>query len=154
MAQKKYLKVSHFVPDGYPEVYPGMSSEAREIMPYLVETCSKGWTKIPRHDDLEIFASRKRNVPILGFRKNRKEVYVHVYCNEFMNPLYAIQIVGNLYAQFKFGRPKFAPEEPNWIHTIPILPKSLSVAETLLTHQVRQSLFWTIHDDYRRNNGT
>lgn len=154
MAQQKYLRLSHFVPSGQPEVHPGMSSEVREMMPYLVETVSRGWTKIPKHDDLEVFADRKMNVPLLAFRKNRKEVYLHVFCNEFMNPIYAIQIVSNLYTKFNFGKPAFALKEPNWIHTIPIPGPGLSEAETLMIHQVTQSLFWTIHADYKRSKGT
>ena len=154
MAQEKYLKLSHFVPDGYPQVYPGLSSEVREMMPYLVENTSRGWTKIPKHDDPEVFAIQKMNVPLLGFRKNRKEVYLHVFCNELMDPIPAVQITLDLYDKFKFGESVFDPEEANWIHTIPVLPRDLSDAETLLTHQVTQSLFWTIHADYRRGNGT
>lgn len=151
MALEKYLRLSHFVPDGHPQVHPGMSSEVREMMPFLVNTVSKGWTKIPNHDELELLADRKMTVPVLGFRKNRKEVYLHIFCNEFMNPIYALQIVSNLYLKFKLGTPAFAPNEFNWIHSIPLLPSELTPADTIMTHQITQSLFWTIHDDYRRN---
>jgi hypothetical protein len=92
-------------------------------------------------------------VPTLGFRKNGKEVYLHVFCNIFMNPIYAMRLVVDLYAKYKFGQPKFIPEEQNWIHTIPIIPEELNPAETLLTHQVAQSLFWTIYMDYKREKG-
>jgi hypothetical protein len=35
---------------------------------------SRGWTKVPKYNNLEIFAPRKNEVPYLGFRKNEKEV--------------------------------------------------------------------------------
>jgi len=131
-----------------------MSSEVREMMPYLVETASRGWTKIPKYDDLELFADRKMNVPLLAFRKNGKEVYLHVFCNEFMNPMYSLQIVSSLYIKLNLGVPAFAPAELNWIHSIPISAGDLNDAETLMTHQITQSLFWTIHHDYKRGRAT
>jgi hypothetical protein len=153
MAQQKYLRLGHFVPNGHPEVHPGMSSEVREMMPYLVEIVRRGWTKIPNHDDLEVFASRKMDVPVIAFRKNRKEVYVHVFCNEFMHPIVALQIVSSLYSKLKLGKPAFAPGELNWIHSIPVSPGDLTQAEMIMTHQITQSLFWTIHAEYKRHKG-
>jgi len=88
MPQEKYYKLSHFVPDGHPKVYPGMSSEVRAMMPHLIETSSQGWTKVPNHEDLETFATLKMEVPVLGFKKTGTEVYLHVFCNEFINPIY------------------------------------------------------------------
>jgi hypothetical protein len=152
MAQEKYLRLSHFKPDGHPEVYPGMSDEVREMMPYLVGNVSKGWTKILNHN-LEAFATRKMNVPSLGFRKGRKEVYVHIFCNEFMNPFYACLTVTSLYTKFNLGKPTFAPEEPNWIHTIPLPNADLTQEETLLIHQIAHSLLWTIFMDYSEPTG-
>jgi hypothetical protein len=76
MAQEKHLRLSHFVPDGRPKVYPGHSAEVKAMMPELIKKAPTGWTKVPDHD-FEIFASRKGEVPILAFRKNGKEVYVH-----------------------------------------------------------------------------
>jgi hypothetical protein len=151
MAQEKYFRLSHFVPEGHPQVHPGMSSEAREMMPYLVSTVSRAWTKVPNHEDLEIFATLKMEVPILVLRKAGKEVYIHVFCNEFMNPIYPIQLVIGLYEKYTLGKPGFLPEERNWIHTIPIPGTGLDAAETLLTHQLTQSLFWTVFMDYKRN---
>ena len=153
MAQEKHYRLSHFVPDGHPQVYPGRSAEVKAMMPDLIKKVPKGWTKAPNHD-FELFATRNMEVPILGFRKDGKEVYVHVFCNEFINPLYAIQIVVNLYTKFKLGKPAFIPEELNWIHTIPIPGKELGQAETLLIHQLTQSMFWTIYMDYKRRSGT
>jgi hypothetical protein len=153
MAKGKALRLSHFKPDGYPEVYPGTSAEVKAMMPYLVENTSRKWTKVPDHD-LEVFAIQRMEVPILAFRKNGKEVYLHIFCNEYMNPLYAMQIVIDRYAKFKFGQPVFIPEEPNWIHTLPLPGANLSEAETLLIHQITQSLFWTIFMDYKKNKRT
>jgi len=152
MAQEKYLKLSHFKPDGYPEIYPGSSDEVKALMPYLIKTVSQKWTKIPNHD-LEVLASRNMDVPCLGFRKSQNEVYVHIFCNEFMNPLFAMQIVINLYKKFNLGKPVFTSAEPNWIHTIPLPGPKLTQQETLLTYQLTQSLFWTIFMDYKRSNG-
>jgi hypothetical protein len=152
LAQEKYLRLSHFKPDGHPEVYPGKSAEVKEMMPDLIKRVSMGWTKIPHHD-LEAFSTRNMNVPILGFRQKGKEVYVHVFCNEFMNPFYAVQIVANLYRKFNLGKPAFTAGEPNWIHTIPIPGAALTPEETLLIHQITQSLFWTIYMDYKRSYG-
>jgi hypothetical protein len=153
MAAEKYYRLSNFVPDGYPQVYPGMSDEVRQMMPALVEIVTLGWTKIPNHDDLEVFCTLNKAVPALGIRKKGKEVYLHVFCNTFMNPIYAMQLVIQLYEKYKFGRPEFIPEEENWIHTIPLFPADLNQAETLLTHQIAQSLFWTVYMDYKRNKG-
>ena len=69
-----------------------------------------------------------------------------------MNPLFAIQLVAKLYEKFNLGKPTFLPEEPNWIHTIPLPGADLSPEETLLIHQITQSLFWTIYMDYKRTN--
>jgi hypothetical protein len=153
MQQGKYLRLSHFVPKNHPQVHPGMSDEVRGMMPFLVERSPEGWTKIPNHDDLEVFASRKMDVPVLAFRKGRKEVYIHVFCNEVMSPINAMQIVSSLYIKFKLGIPAFSPDEPNWIHTIPIPGTKLSQEEAMLTHQITQSLFWSIHYDYKRHKG-
>jgi hypothetical protein len=43
------------------------------MMPDLIKKVPKGWTKIPKYD-FEVFAARKMDVPIFGFRKNGKEV--------------------------------------------------------------------------------
>jgi hypothetical protein len=153
MAEGKHYRLSHFVPDGHPQVFPGHSAEVKAMMPELIKKAPRGWTKVPNHD-LEVFATRKGEVPCLGFRKNGKEVYVHVFCNEFMNPFYAIQIVFNLYTKFKLGKPTFLLEELNWIHTIPIAEKALSPAETMFIHQLTQSMFWTIYMDYKRRSGS
>jgi hypothetical protein len=152
MAQEKHLRLSHFVPDGHPEVYPGRSAEVKAMMPDLIKRVPRGWTKVPNYD-FELFATRKMDVPILGFRKNRKEIYVHVFCNEFINPFNAVQIVANLYTKFKLGKPAFLPEELNWIHTIPIPGNELGHAETMLIHQLTQSMFWTIYMDYKGRGG-
>lgn len=147
------MRLSHFVPENHPQIHPGMSDEVRGMMPFLVERSPKGWTKIPNHGDLEVFASRKVGVPVVGFRKEGKEVSIHVFCNEVMDPIDALQIVISLYTKFKLGMPAFSPDEPNWIHTIPIPGTALSQGETILTHQIMQSLFWTIHHDYKRHKG-
>jgi len=152
MAQEKYFRLSHFKPEGYPEVYPGSSAEVKEMMPNLITKVPRGWTKIPNYE-LEAFATRNMDIPCIGFRKGRKEVYIHVFCNEFVNPLFAIQIVANLYKQFNLGDPAFSPEELNWIHTIPLPGADLSAKETLLIHQITQSLFWTIYMDYKKSKG-
>jgi|GEM_PF-1380065 len=151
MSNGKYLRLSHFVPDGYPQVYPGSSAEVKEMMPFLIEKAPRGWTSIPNHE-LEVFATRSMDVPYLGFRKNGKEVYVHVFCNEFIKSMYALQIVINLYNKFNLGKPTFLPEDKNWIHTIPIPGADLIEAETLLIHQVTQSLFWTIYMNYKKRS--
>ena len=123
------------------------------MMPYLIEKVPKGWTKVPNHTAFELFATRKMEVPLLGIRKNGKEVYVHVFCNEFLDPVYAMPIVIGLYNKFKLGKPTFITEEHNWIHTIPIPGEELTEAEALLMHQLTQSMFWTIYMDYKRRKG-
>jgi hypothetical protein len=133
-------------------VYPGHSAEVKAMMPDLIKKVSRGWTKVPNHD-FEVIATRNLDVPYLGFRKNGKEVYVHVFCNEFINPFYAIQLVVNLYTKYKLGKPQFIPEQLNRIHTIPISGSELGEAETLLTFQLTQSLFWTIYREYKGRGG-
>jgi len=152
MAQQKYFRLSHYQPERYPEVYPGTSTKVKEMMPYLIEKSPKGWTRIP-NCDLEVFATRRMDVPYLGFRKGGNEVYGHVFCNEFANPLFAIQIANSLYKKFNLGKAAFSLEEPNWIHTIPLPGANLSAEETLLMYQITQSLFWTIYMDYKRSKG-
>jgi hypothetical protein len=152
MNKGKYLRLSHFVPDGHPQVHPGTSSEVKEMMPYLVANASRKWTKVPNHD-LELFSVQKMGVPIVAFRKNGQEVYLHIFCNEYMNPMFAMQIVADRYAKFNLGKPAFNPKEPNWIHTIPLPGAELSPEETLLIHQIAHSLFWTIFMDYKRSKG-
>ena len=60
------------------------------------------------------------NIPNLGLRKERKRIFPHIFCNEFMNPFCAMQIVGNPYKKFNLGKPIFRPAEPNRIYTIPL----------------------------------
>lgn len=151
MPQQTYLRLSHLVPPGYPPIYPGMSTKVREMMPGLLKMGPRRWMKIPGHNDLEMLAQQEMNVPILAFRKNHQEIYMHIFCNEFMSPFYAIQIVGNLYIKFKLGDPTFLPGEPNWIHSIPVPGPKLNEEENLLMHQITQSFFWTIHTDYKRD---
>lgn len=151
MEQGKYYKLSHLVPDGHPKMHPRNPPEVKEMMPYLVERSSSGWTTIPQHENLELFAIKKMEVPILGFRKNKKEVYLHVFCNEFVIPAVAMQIVLSLYHKYKLGESKFVREEPNWIHTIPLPGPGLSQSDTLLIHEITLSLFWTIYVDFQRN---
>jgi hypothetical protein len=151
LAQEKYYRVNHFVPDGHPKVYPGITPEVKEMMPYLIHNVPRGWTAVPGHQGLELFAKKEMEIPILAFRKNKKEVYVHVFCNEFMDSLNPIQIVIQLYHKYKLGGPTFVIEHPNWIHTIPIPGAVLDQAEILLIHQLTHSLFWTIYMDYKRH---
>jgi hypothetical protein len=153
MAQEKRLRLSHFVPDGYPQVYPGSSAEVKQMMPYLIERAPKRWTKVPNHD-IEILATLKKDVPSLGFRKNAKEVYVHIFCNEFINPLNAMHMVVSMYIKFDLGEPTFIPKELNWIHSIPLPGGQLTNAETMLIHQLTQSMFWTIYMDFKQRGPT
>ena len=119
------------------------------MMLYLTEKVSRGWTKIPNHD-LEAFTNQKMDVPCLAFRKDGKEVYLHIFCNEFMKPFFALQIVAQLYTKFKLGKPAFKAGEPNWIHTIPLRGADLTEQETLLIREITHSLFWTVFMDYKK----
>jgi hypothetical protein len=150
LAQEKYFRLTHFVPKGHPQVYPGISSEVKAMMPYLIERVPKGWTFIPGHDQLEVFATRNKDVPLLGFKKNKVEVYLHVFCNEFINPIYAMEAVFNLYIEYRLGKPAFQPEELNWVHSIPLPGANLDPVESMLMFQLTQSLFWAIYMDYKR----
>jgi hypothetical protein len=58
MAQEKYYRLSHFVPDGHPQVYPGRSTEVKAMMPDLIKKAPKGWTKMPTYE-FEVFATWK-----------------------------------------------------------------------------------------------
>jgi hypothetical protein len=131
-----------------------MSSEVKEMMPGLIERVAVGWTKVPNHNGLEMFVKFQKEVPILAFKINGKEVYLHVCCNEFMAPFYAMEFVINLYTQLKLGEPEFIPTEKNWIHTIPLSPADLDKAETLLIHQLAHFLFWTVYMDYKGRKKT
>jgi len=150
MAEEKFFQLTHFVPAGFPEVFPGRSDEVKKMMPYLIENIPVRWTKILNHEDIEMFASRQGRIPIIAFRKNGKEAYVHIFCNDFVNPKHAMKVVVALYTKFNFGKPQFVKDVRNWIHTIPTAPKILDPAETLLTHQLTNSTFWTIYMDYKR----
>lgn len=150
MADEKYLRLTHYLPDGFPQVYPGGSEEVKEMMPYLIVNIPVRWTKIPNHEQIEMFASRQGKIPVIAFRKNGKEAYMHIFCNDFVNPKQAIQIVATMYLKFRFGKPQFVKTIRNWIHTIPVSPATLDPAETLLTHQLTNSTFWTIYMDYKR----
>ena len=151
MGEEKYLKLSHFKPEGYPKIYPGSSAEVKEMMPYLINSVSRRWTKVPNYN-LHVLATQKMNVPCLGFRKEQTEVYLHIFCNEFMIPLHARQIVINLYKKFKLGKPAFPSSERNWIHTIPLPGAEFAQQEALLIHQLAQSLYWTVYMDYKRSS--
>jgi hypothetical protein len=123
------------------------------MMPGLIERVAAGWTKVPNHNGLEMFVKFQKEVPILAFKKNGKEVYLHVYCNEFMALFYAMEFVINLYAQLKLGESEFIPTEKNWIHSIPLSPADLDKEETLLIHQLAHSLFYTVCRDYEKRKG-
>ncbi len=53
-------------------VYPGITPEVKEMMPYLIQHVPRGWTAVPGHQDLELFAKREIETPLLAFRKNKK----------------------------------------------------------------------------------
>ena len=96
------------------------------------------------------YLRKEMEIPVLAFRKSKKEVYVHVFCNEFMDPLNPVQIVIQLYHKYALGKPNFVVKDRNWIETIPIPGTVLDQAEILLIHQLTHSLFWTIYMDYKR----
>ena len=129
-------------------MFPGSSAEVQALMPALVETTGKRWTKIPGHN-LEVFSVLKMRVPSLAFRRNGKEIYLHIFCNEFVNPLNAMQQVFAMYVKFNLGKPLFLPEELNWIHSIPLDERGLSQAEILFTYQITHSMFWSIYMDFK-----
>jgi hypothetical protein len=153
MAQEKLFRLNHFLPHGHPKMDLGPHSPVKAIMPYLIENCPIRWTKIPDHEDLDMLASRKEDVPLIGFRKNGREVYLHIFCNEFIDPMCPMQIVINMYLKFKLGKAEFQREEKNWIHTIPLAMGHLSLEEIILIHDITHSLFWTIYLDYKKHKG-
>lgn len=118
-------------------------------MPYFIEKAPRGWAPIP-DTTLEIFLSMKYEVPCLAFRKDKKELYVHVFCFEGSDQSKPLGIVSDLYAKCKLGIPEF-PRRSNWIHTIPLDGPKLSSPEVLLIHQITQSIFWTVYMDFVRN---
>lgn len=148
MKQANVLRLKHHVPDGCRIEYPGMSDEVRAMMPYLVAHASRRWTEIPGHEDIAVFSDRKQMIPFIYFRKNGKDIYIHVLCNEFMDRL-PIPVICDLYAKYGYGIPGIVKGEPNWIHTIPIPGAEVSREEIILTYQITQSLFWTIHHEYK-----
>jgi hypothetical protein len=91
------------------------------------------------------------NAPIFPFLKHcsfNEEVYIKVVLSDRTGiDSISQEVVRNFILQ------EFIPAEENWIHTIPVLPGDLNQAETLLTHQIAQSLFWTIYMDYKREKG-
>lgn len=119
------------------------------MMPGLIERVAVVWTKIPNHNELEIFAKFGMEVPLIAFGKNGKEVYLHIFCNEFMIPFYALDFVIRFYTKLKLGKPELLARERNWIHTIPLSLADLDKVETLLIHQLAHSLFWTVYVDYK-----
>jgi hypothetical protein len=148
MDQKKHFRLSHFLPDGHPAVYPGTTPEVKQVVTYITTVGSGKWIKIPNHE-LELIATLNNGVPCVAFRKVGKEIFLHIFCNEYMNPIKAMQLVAGQYIKFNLGMPHFAPQELNWIHSIPLPGSEISYAEKIFVYQVTQSMFWMIYMEYK-----
>jgi hypothetical protein len=148
MAQGKYHRLSHFLPDGYPAVYPGTTKEVKEVTMYITTVGGGKWIKIPNHN-LELIATWQDGVPFVVFRTGGKEIFLHVFCNEYMKPINAMQIVALQYFKFKLGKPHFDPEELNWVHSIPLPGPEISYGEKMFVYQLTQSTFWMIYMEYK-----
>ena len=57
-----------------------------------------------------------------------------------MNPINAMEIVAVQYIKFNLGIPHFAPEELNWVHSIPLPGPDISYAEKIFVYQLTQSM--------------
>jgi hypothetical protein len=125
-----------------------LSGRVKELMPKIVNLVAKGWTPIP-DSELEVFLVVKKEVPVFAIRKNKKEVYVHVFCFEMGDKMESLEVVNNLYLKYRLGIPEF-PKRPNWIHTIPLPGQKPSPSEITLIHEITQSLFWSVYMDFKR----
>jgi hypothetical protein len=148
MAQEKIYRLSHFLPDGHPAVYPINTKEVKEVTRYITTVGSGKWIKIPNHN-LELIATMEHGVPCIGFRTGGKEIFLHVFCNEYMNPINAIELVAGQYVKFNLGIPRFAPEELNWVHSIPLPGSDISYGENMFVYQLTHSMFWMIYMEYK-----
>ena len=148
MAQEKHYRLSHFLPDGHPAVYPGTTREVKEVTMYVTTVGGRKWVKIPNHN-LEMIATLQDGVPCVAFRTGGREIFLHVFCNEYMNPFYAMQIVAGQYIKNNLGIPHFAPEELNWVHSIPLPGPEISYSEKMFVYQLTQSMFWMIYMEYK-----
>lgn len=143
------LQLQHLVPPGHKDIVPGVSSKVQGFMPKLIEKVGEAWTPIPE-SDLDTFLQIKEMTPCHAFRKNKKEVYIHVFGFEGCDNFKALNIVIGIYGKYKLGFPKF-PTQGNWMHTIPIPGPTLTTSENLLIHQIAHSLFWTVYMDFNKN---
>jgi hypothetical protein len=148
MDQGKYYRLSHFLPDGHPPVYPGTTKEVKEVTRYITTVGSGKWIKIPNHN-LEMIATLQHGVPCVAFRTEGKKIFLHVFCNEYMNPISAMQIVAGQYIELNLGIPHFATKELNWVHSIPLPGSDISYAEKIFVYQLTQSMFWMIYMEYK-----
>ena len=129
-------------------MYPGTTPEIKEVVTYITTLGSGKWIKIPKHD-LELIATLNNGVPNVAFRKEGKEIFLHIFCNEYMNPMKAMELVAGQYIKHNLGMPHFSPQELNWIHSIPLAGEEISYAENIFVYQVTQSMFWMIFMEYK-----
>ena len=115
---------------------------------YITTVGGGKWIKIPNHN-LEMIATMEHGVPCLGFRTRGKEIFLHVFCNEYMNPINAMELVAGQYIKHNLGIPHFAPEELNWVHSIPLPGPEISYGEKIFVYQLTQSMFWMIYMEYK-----
>jgi hypothetical protein len=145
------LSIENIVPPGYTSIVPNPTDKLQKIMPYLLDENKVGvkWTLIP-DTEIEVFFQLTAQIPLLAFRKNKKEAYIHVLGLESYNLANPFTMVRALYKKFNLGIPK-KPGEPNWIHTIPLEGSNLSAEEVMLIHQITKSFFGTLHMDFKSN---
>jgi hypothetical protein len=145
------INIQHLLPPGHAAIIPNPNDQLLKIMQYLVNEnkMSRGWVLIP-DTEIEIFFKLTEQIPVLAFRKHKKEVYVHILGLESYNLANPFALVRALYAKLKLGIPE-KPDRPNWIHTIPLAGPALSAEEVMLIHQITKSFFGTLYMDYKTN---
>lgn len=145
------LQIQHLLPPGHDATIPNRNDKLMKIMEYLIvgQKISANWTLIP-DTEIETFFKLNNQIPVLAFRKHKKEVYVHVLGLESYNLGDPFVLVQSLYAKFDLGIPEM-PSCVNWIHTIPLAGPYLSAQEIMLIHQITKSFFGTLYYDFKTN---
>ena len=142
------LQLQHLLPPNCKPIVPGLSANVKKFMPTLVEKVAAGWAPIPE-SQIETLLVIEEMVPCLAFRKNKQEVYIHVFGFDLESALKPLGKVHELYYKYKLGDPEF-PRDRNWIHTIPLPGSNLNPKEILLIHEITHSLFWSVYMDLKR----
>jgi len=83
----------------------------------------------------------------LEIKKQKKLVYINLFCFEAEQMDIMFGAVGALYGKYNLGTPK-RPPVPTWIHSIPVAESLLQGNELRLCQKLTVSYYWAAYGQF------